>query len=222
QLPRATQHSLAAAMCQGLGMAALCIAISNLAWITLETNVPLHLLTSKYWAVIYVFGVPVRLQAQQWLNETLSTEIVLLSSDQWVFIDLMMGICFLSLLAGFIAFFLDFIEIKKLGVARLIIATVLHILSAILCALVLVFCSWLLTVVQKPSINNLLHEHYYATSLGESFYLTIAAFSLASLASLFSVWSTKVYGKDLLPSERVWERGTKESNRFGPGASLQP
>ncbi|XP_065454436.1 uncharacterized protein LOC122174210 isoform X2 [Chrysemys picta bellii] len=74
QLSRATQQSLAAATCQCLGVAALSIAISNLAWITLETNVPLHLLhRSEYWAVIYVFGVPTRLQSQQWLNETQST-----------------------------------------------------------------------------------------------------------------------------------------------------
>ncbi|KAH1169933.1 transmembrane protein 127-like [Mauremys mutica] len=219
QLSMATQQSLAAATCQCLGVAALCIALSSLAWIALETNVPLHLLKrSEYWAVIIYFGVPTRLQSQLWLNETQSTEIVILSSDQWVFVDVMMGICYLSVLVGFIAFLLDFIEIKKLGVARLIIATVLHILSAILCALVLVFCSWILTIIQKPSVNNLLNKHYYVTSLGVSFYLTIAAFIFASLASIFSVWSMKVYGKDLLPSQRVGDSETKETNRFGPGA----
>ncbi|CAM2113692.1 unnamed protein product [Caretta caretta] len=218
QLSMATQQSLAAAVCQCLGMAGVCIAISNLAWITLETDMSFHQLRSEYWAVTYVFGVPVHLQSRQWLNETQSAEIVLLSTDQWVFADLMMGSCFLSVLAGFIAFFLDFIEIKKLGVARLIIATVLHILSAILCALVLGFCTWIFIIIQKPSIKNLLNKHQYATSLGESFYLTIAAFILESLASIFSIWSAMVYGKDLHPSEIV---GEIESNRFCPGA-VQP
>ncbi|CAM5110320.1 unnamed protein product [Eretmochelys imbricata] len=70
QLSMATQQSLAAAVCQCLGTAGVCIAISNLAWITLETDMSVHQLRSEYWAVTYVFGVPVRLQSRQWLNET--------------------------------------------------------------------------------------------------------------------------------------------------------
>ncbi|XP_074848190.1 uncharacterized protein LOC142012238 [Carettochelys insculpta] len=212
QLSMATQQSLAAAACQCLGVAALCIAISNLSWIVLETKIAKHLLQrSEYWATIYVSGVPVTLRPQEWLNETGSSDIVLLTSNQWVFIHLMMGICFLSVVAGFTAFLLDFIEIKKIGMVRLIIATVLHVLSAVLCALVLVFCTWILTVIQKPSISKLLNEHHYAASLGESFYLTIAAFILSSLASIFSTWSVKLYGKDSPPIEGIEESETKES-----------
>ncbi|XP_025035330.1 transmembrane protein 127-like [Pelodiscus sinensis] len=215
ELSMATQYSLAAATCQCLAVAALCIAVSNLGWIMLETtdHEPLQK-RSEFWVAIYIFGVPIRLKSQQWLNQTSYSDIILLRPNQWVFIHLMLGMCFLGVLTGFVAFLLDFIEIKKLGVARLIISSFLHILSAVLCALVLVFCTWLLTIIQTSKTKELLKVYHYASSLGESFYLTIGGFILASLASIFSIWSLKLYEKDSPPVEDVEESTIKSSHQF--------
>ncbi|KYO29531.1 hypothetical protein Y1Q_0004933 [Alligator mississippiensis] len=140
QLPLTAKQGLAAATTQCISLAALCVAISYLSWVELEYRAHSDDRLVMRWAVSYTFGVPFSLHSAYWLNTSAEEfnpvapnfweqDIMLWARDDWTQVDGIIAGSILALITGFTSFLLDFIEVKKLGRKRLIIAVALHILT---------------------------------------------------------------------------------------------
>ncbi|XP_060135100.1 uncharacterized protein LOC118077553 [Zootoca vivipara] len=104
----------------------------------------------------------------------------------------LIGICFVGMSLGFVAFLLDFIEIEILGKHRMAVATSLHILSGIFLVILLGICFWCFVKVNERIYRDDLKKAELLSFLGESFYIVLLSLFFVSLASTLSFLSMKL------------------------------
>nr|XP_034957080.1 uncharacterized protein LOC118077553 [Zootoca vivipara] len=96
----------------------------------------------------------------------------------------LIGICFVGMSLGFVAFLLDFIEIEILGKHRMAVATSLHILSGIFLVILLGICFWCFVKVNERIYRDDLKKAELLSFLGESFYIVLLSLFFCCLMGL--------------------------------------
>ncbi|KAJ7327261.1 hypothetical protein JRQ81_017020 [Phrynocephalus forsythii] len=188
ELSLSTIYSLLATLMQCLSLGGLCVAISLLKWIVMLQ--PFFHRPSVL--VTFSFGVPYDVSVYEpWNpNATDSRKYYLFSDEDNNIIEpVMTSVCFMSLLSGFLAFLLGFVEVKKLGQNQTAIVTFLHILSGLFLIGLIVLCCWCLVKIQHR-INEDAWKIFQLKAIpGESFYSALMSCVIIVIAVVFSLRS---------------------------------
>ncbi|XP_061440883.1 uncharacterized protein LOC133364417 [Rhineura floridana] len=189
ELSLATVYCILAALMQCLSLASLCVAISLLKWVAVTQNP--YTQQPKRW-ISYSFGVPDEVDVFEGQNITNSDlqKIHLFSNN--IFVPLLISTCFISMLFGFVAFLLAFIEMEILGKHQMAVATFLHVSSGIFLAALVAVCCWCLVRMNERFRKDDLKKAELLSYLGESFYVALLSLAFIILAAALSWWSMKL------------------------------
>ncbi|XP_029449705.1 uncharacterized protein LOC115087092 isoform X2 [Rhinatrema bivittatum] len=109
----------------------------------------------------------------------------LLNQNGITLMVLMAICCYLSILIGLLAFFLDFLLMKRLQVLGVKIAALLHIFTALSSATAVGLCSCLFVIIIYNTKEEAGQINFVA-AFGESFFFGIFSFSVSVCAAVLS------------------------------------
>ncbi|XP_029449678.1 transmembrane protein 127-like isoform X1 [Rhinatrema bivittatum] len=174
--PGGPECCLPAAFLQCLAVVAMCAAVADPSWIEVyEIN--------RTGSECCVFGVAYVLHLAG--NFTAAGPNYLLNQNGITLMVLMAICCYLSILIGLLAFFLDFLLMKRLQVLGVKIAALLHIFTALSSATAVGLCSCLFVIIIYNTKEEAGQINFVA-AFGESFFFGIFSFSVSVCAAVLS------------------------------------
>lgn len=186
EIPLATEFSLAAALAQLISLACICVAVSLVKWILLLPSKSAKM-TGIRPSASYVLGVPYKLEVVDLENIT-TEELVINSSGVTgdTVLTLMSTACVMSMIFGFVAFLLDFMELNNLDHYRLTLATSLHILSGLFLVTLISICWWWFLTIDRWLLKKDTQKFHLKIIMAESFYLCLVSLIFLVIAVVLS------------------------------------
>ncbi|XP_053560288.1 transmembrane protein 127 [Bombina bombina] len=194
QLPR--ERCLAAALLQGLAVVSVCTSVSDPSW--LQVRLPGE--------EDYVYGVAFVLH----LGGNLTGTHYLLHKDGISLLLLMTMCCYISILMGFAAFLLDFLETRNAQIMGMKLAVIMHFITAISTAAAVGLCSYLFVLLLQEIAGKSIKTSQKPVIFGESFFFAIFACVMSLFAALLSLCYSRTYRREA--NVRNFRQMTEDSN----------
>ncbi|KAG8453286.1 hypothetical protein GDO86_000066 [Hymenochirus boettgeri] len=170
----APERRLGSALLQALAVMFLCTAVSDPSWLHVQDG-----------NRSTVYGVSEILH--RGLNWTARDTDYPLHTNWLIFLLLMAICCYLSILIGFVAFFLDFLDTRKCGKIVVKLSSILHITTVLTSAGALMLCSYLYILLIQEIKSQAAETTKDSVWFGESFIFAIVACVMSFGAATLSV-----------------------------------
>ncbi|KAM8939580.1 transmembrane protein 127-like [Pelodytes ibericus] len=179
-LRRYPERCLSAAVLQGLAVVSLCTAVGDPSWLLVQAG-----------GQSYVYGVAYTLHRGFNLTETGSLHLLHdIGSDVLV---LMTTFCYTSILMGFAAFLLDFLETRNLRLMGVKIAPLLHFTTVLSTAVAVGLCSYLFAFILQEVQSFKVKEN--SVEFGESYFFAIFSGVSSLIAGVLSYIYSRRYSR---------------------------
>ncbi|MEE6462868.1 hypothetical protein FKM82_001750 [Ascaphus truei] len=104
--------------------------------------------------------------------------------------------CYVSILVGFTAFLLDFLETRKVRLMGVKVAALLHMTTALSTAAAVGLCSCLFVLILQEIHCQSIEVHKNPVTFSESFYFAIFACVVSVIAGVLSFRYSRTYTRE--------------------------